>query len=1060
MSALDSMMGFLRNLDGTVVSTLLVIAGGLLGFLAKAFIWDRFISDAVCSTSILLDRWDKGTLGSRGRKRIESEAQAALQTWAEACKPPLGFNATDLDRMRDVVLAHSWRSVMTRHLESAEVSTARTLIWIELGEETNGLVANLVREFDRLSETYPQSGRIVRQLQRNGAEAPRVWLYAPNAIVSTVDGLELLVTGLRTELGNRLNNYYLTLEIHLADSIAKHVADHNSNYPFNLSSADAHISPAESANSTVRLKGASLYAKERGAMRKLILEGHRLQDESECYAVPTPLIMARLPQSFANTLREANDPIPWNVVYVSGPPGSGKTDTCRTIAESLSTRVILCPLRSRKALREFLQASKRLSRVEILYGLCTAASEVIPAHQCRNEYSISAFIDELYCLVDIEEAKPLLIIVDDLHEQSEVADALQELYSRSTDWPVKYLLAGRTVPKRLLESEVHLRCSLFDRNDAKRILKSWQSNMDTESQLNIGWIAEQRVFSFYLLKCISENVVDIEESARLLIERSIRTHIQGLLDQINIEVVDPLRTLREVRRLVEADASVEDLKELFVSSSEWDSVELIGQLAWFSRFEIGADSILTLERIVKWTGRGITSTEMAERLLRSGERLDIFDLDVDGTTARWKNTLVSDGCAALYLKAMIKGLGPLQGPEYERTCRVIAGMIQRLEATNSIQVLESTLDTATLVEAVRATAGVSQLGSVMESLFSDQFLRELSKKRDWVDTVGHAVFQLANHRADARPLVGRIIARLLPLSDQLQSFIFGLIGSGGSGEEVALSAKAVICESHDAYFDFADSKGIPKRTSTLIAAAVWSGSGMRELLFRLNDLCNSGAINLNEATDVWRTWVTGTMSDAIDSVDRIIALCLNEREILNDSLLASFVSTCLEKKFVPGKSNPERIRTEYWSIVVELCRARYPAVAASLMHWIAYNLNRDIVSRDTDWIIVESVGCAFPMRSHPPEEAVQILSKVFSHPAFDIPSKKELLSIVGECEAPELVNDHFPKDRTWFRIKGIERHHLLVLDGKVARNLVGPLSTELGWRPRLSLRPFAEIRPK
>ena len=190
----------------------------------------------------------------------------------------------------------------------------------------------------------------------------------------------------------------------------------------------------------------------------------------------------------------------------------------------------------------------------------------------------------------------------------------------------------------------------------------------------------------------------------------------------------------------------------------------------------------------------------------------------------------------------------------------------------------------------------------------------------------------------------------------------------------------------------------------------------------------------------------------MSAVDKILALSRSSARPDGD-VSAACLSASLEAAASRTGHLPDGKRQGYWMQVKGLLSDGQSHMAEQLVRWIAYDIDRSLVDPEVPWAIAPELGCAMP-RVHCaallPEE---IMTRV-SHREFNLPSKDELLAVLGECGSPELVRDHLPSaSRGRLSSSTLHRHHLMVVSGKAADNLEGPLATRLCWRPRLALTP-------
>ena len=1030
--------------NNELLKALIALFSLLLGFVCTKF-WDRYFNELARPTSDLLDRLERGTIGTRGRKRLRTDALNALAQWSEVSKPPEVCAAGKPVGPKDSVVAISLNAALRSSACKFEKSF---LLWFQSDAELDiDLVADISKRFEALAKKFKNSDLLIFQCAFQEDAKPQVWVFAPALTMRTVEMLDSTLVKLRSEIGNWLPRCHISLELYVPDSMGSYLAPRADSLPFSVSVSP--VSQTSSETSTAPMRWAARYVQERRLMRQELEKGMILGLEESLYSVPDACLLKRLEEQ---DLRSLTEQLEWRTIFISGPPGSGKTDLCKVIAKHQRSRAIPCFFRKSMELEGLITATKAQSRESTLRAMLEIAASMLPNELKQSEWSEKALADELYSAIHVEERFRLLVVADNLQQYSQLLGSIRNLAERAKKWPLHFLLVSRALPPEDLVVDARVQCNLLNRAEAVQTLGSWPSRSDAEQRLRFGWVAELRSFSLYLLQSIHRNAQDTDLPSHKLVQKTIAAHLENLLDEIDIEGGDPAEALRDARLLVESGQPIEKLRVFFSGLRNKDPIQLIGQLAWHSRFQ-QANAVFGPATIRKWTGIG--TEQMATRLLQNGKKLELFDLD--GDSAVWKNTLVSDGCAALHLKELVSKLNDEDADARTR----LGEMILQLVAHNSIDILSLTLDNETLLEIISIAARNPSLTGAAERLLTDQFLNELRQKSVWLDRIANEMRDLVRVSMNTLPAASRVIARLLPLSEQLMWFHKEMIQADGLGvdQEIDLAVEAILDEDEkSSYFASMDELRIAKRASTLAAARVWTDASVRPFLFRLSYLYTHRTIDFDRCIELWKIWSERwDTTSPLKVADRVLELSKGP-EGPDENIAARCLAACFEKAASKSGHWPEGKRHYYWNQVQGFVSDGKSHISEELVRWVAYDIDRDLVSRDVSWAIAPNFRCAMP-RNHcellTPQDIVTRLK--LNHRAMKLPSKDELLSVVGECGEPELVRDNLPTESTKSAKHSfsttIERHHLKVVDGKSAANLVGPLATRLRWRPRIALKP-------
>ena len=294
-------------------------AGAVGGFFGKV-LWDRYFAEQTCSTSELLGRLKSGALQSAGRKRLDQEARAAVALWSGAATPSEISGADGRQVCGNAVVAmHLGGSART----SAYKPEKRQLLWLGSGNTSEaGVVADLTAKFEDLARTFSNTQQLIRQYQAGSDEHPLVWVFAPNLVVKTAPDLRSMLDCLHVVGKDWLRECHVVLECYVPDAVGFHIGN-DGRFPLAFTVAlprDLDVTP----DSPRRLQGAAEHVHQRRLMSQRIQQGLILGLEAERYPIPEQCLAARLERHAFAAL--PSDAI-WRTVFVSGPPGSGKT-TC------------------------------------------------------------------------------------------------------------------------------------------------------------------------------------------------------------------------------------------------------------------------------------------------------------------------------------------------------------------------------------------------------------------------------------------------------------------------------------------------------------------------------------------------------------------------------------------------------------------------------------------------------------------------------------------------------------------------------------------------------------
>lgn len=1054
-----------------------------LGILAKAG-WDLWISDRTMSTQKLLDRLadNQQGLSSRGRRRLQEEAESALNEWRRRLVPPDGdeklLNWPEKNEAIFVraLTAHEGRSACP--VGDQLDTSAPLFIWLETSNKASNrydslttvnelrrqletqAIIELKGKFEKLAEEVKLSERLIKVGNWTRGHEPKLWIVAPEILIHSSEDAQRLLQKLGEEARSWIPTLKIVLEVHLPDIVREQIESHIKGAVISLNRA---ITDGNNINFS---SSAARYVAARNEAQNILNEGIILGDlqTPDKYSISEVVLSDRLQQHFYNNLSVGND---WTTIAVFGAPGSGKTELSRLLLKGFAAnnKAVVLVFSTPELLSDLELLRRSQNREEAYFGLAKSfcfRERLVPARFQSTDESIKAFIDALYQLLkDERRQQPAIFIVDDLHARREIRDVLSTLRTEANEWNLRFVLIGRTeIEGQAREKLISIKCETWNRKQAQRILTDWmekERHQEIEIALNEGWLAEQNKFSIYLLRVIAENIDDLTSQRHkpsTLLRNAIDKHLSSVVIEIRSQPRPSSDLLLKIESMLRNGASSDEILRELSREETIDLIQLFGILSWVSHFE-AQDNILTSGKIRQWSQGLIPTDQAAKDLIEAGGKAGVFSVFFGA--AMWHDKLVADGCAALYLGHKVE--------ESELNDSLVAEMIESLNKSDSIDILTLALDTPVLLRIIEAVANAKpNLADAISKLVTTEFILQLKRNPEWLNELWEHLWK-RGRKVSARDITpfALVLTRLLPLDQNFETKCHDAIEKGSSDDAVlALTMKALQLKDTEQFFQELEPYA-PTYLSLIVAetaACFCRSKNGRALYSYLTKLIDLG-YKENDIGRVWEIWCSQQKGE-----DIFIAVSDFIEQAKDGTTNENAYRLFTELSFREIASRPPIERDKHLqqikqlkNEVVELAK-RGRKLASLLSKWIAFFYNPEIVNKESAWIVVTGKSnYALPKRPNKPLYVGQIFAKIRNgYPHLELAAADELRHVHNSSEGhPELVRDSLPSGFSY-----TEEDSKLILPVNLEIRSEEPQSAnfvskdklkslKLVWRPRLNL---------
>lgn len=999
---------------------LATLSGGALGFLVKAG-WQRWFSERTLSTEAILEKKYPSTYGYQ---RLHAEADGALRRWKGHLRPPEDRPQPPSWPDRDAsVFLHPPISSDTG-CPGGPVLDPRTPLFVRLeGRELgDGLIAELRYRFSRIPHDELER-RLLQRREFKPEDRPRLWAFAPAVPFRSAQEVTALLEGLLGEARLWIRELHLIVELHLAEDLVEELIGQRGEDLFLGRGAENGL---DEVHELTALSPGARYAVARNSASRLMPKGAIVGnlDVPRKYEQPIPpdVLNARLGTYFP---REDRHPAMWSLLTLVGPPGSGKTELAQLLLETLvsEARLLAIIVSGPDLLQHFSTLALCKTRDAALSAIIKAIFEhpeqaALPNNFAEDADSRRAFLDVLVSALSREE-QAAAIVIDDLHVYGDVRAAVSELCARP-EWNLRLIAIGRSIQLRegLVEPEMRraIRVGLWPKAQAQSMLETWvpiQHLSAVTSLLATGWLANQDHFSLYILRMVAEYVDELNRQPSELLEKAVGEHVKHVAALLERQALPPGAVLQSIRSMLEEGLPADEILPILNTPLRLDAVRLVGLLSWRSRFspQEGQEGrgILDPQTVVDFSEGLVSDRDAAAKVLQAGSDAGIFDYPRGSAT--WRDALVADGCAALYLRTEV----------YEAPTTSIASMLKELERTGSLDILSLALDAPVILRLVEAVAEDNpRLASVVPLLVTRPLVASLTGHPELIDTFVATLIRLGCRAPEANVAdIATGLSRLLEQSTELGHWCKEQVGRGvGPEARLALAIRALELGPGELYFHTVAGGAAGELHATEMAAFVWNEDGVETLSKRLVDLgCRPHQpCRLDRLDAIWANWCTRQPGEAVLGAISILGEACQrdgkEREPCYAQLAGCALRNLVQlrrgwlRTEIAGLQN--RL-DELRGLTARQARGDRRMLAGALAHWIAFYFCPEIIERDIGWTVDPKGAFAIPLKAQKGQPFHEILARVRSCGSFavavvDLPSAEELQAMIS-ADGADMVMD-------------------------------------------------------
>lgn len=1033
------------------------VVPGILGACGK-YIWDRFISDRTISTQQLLE---KNQLTSYARRRLKREARDTLNQLRTIWNPPTeGKKLTQWPETKRAIFVRSFNTFygQTACPSGDPLCTSTPLfIWLKAGE-SNKLIAELNQEFEALLPKDDISKKLL-QKSLDPTSDSKIWIKALNIEIKSNSDMVDLLFELSKAVSKWIVDSKIVLEIYLAFDIFQDSYFGGQEYESLIINTD--ISDMQwDINERLTISHANLglkYAFERSKAHFSFTKGAIFGNLSipQEYKVPKNILESRFFEYFSNNNL---DPNKWSTIAISGPPGSGKTELAGLLSNKLRSEhnmsvLILYTPKQLSKLQE-ISLQKNEGRLEEIIDNQLIVNNFQQSDQHNNFSSALHKADEAkkdLLKKNLKNKKyPVAILVDDLHSRRDVRNSLFELSTKQ--WDLHFILIGRTkftdydsFPDND-EKFIHIECQLWDKEQSEQMLLSWTPESyrtAEESFIKEWWPSHLKTCSLYLLREIINSPEEVRSKPSILIRTAIEHNLSSIKEVIETHQKSASIVLEEIRSLLQDRVEPEEILQTLDETVETKiNISLfLGLLSWFSRYQ-HQDNILNAEKIVTWS-QGVVdiNKKEAEQLLQKGDKAKIFSLF--GREADWRNKLVAEGCAALYLGDAIDKVND----------STMVSLVESLDRAGSIGILNLVLDTDQLKKIIASTSRTTYPSvSVLDKLLNTEFISKIKEDRQWIEMLGFALIQ-QSYKVNISEinLFAKAFSRLMSLGDDRvfkEWCLQNVASADESRARFSLAALAAYYQNNGKYFVEVKNRMADSLLAIEMAARLWDKDAEDILCNRIIELSSDSADD-NKIKDIWSYWCSRQNNNKLlDSIWRLISKSYedSDHEKNYTLLISSSFDILLHNGTKISSSEIDKIKLK----ISCLARDRKQLMASEIVKWVFFYYYPNLSDLNLNWIVDPQGKYALPKKPYKPLKLQEIFAKVkLAYPSVNLPVSKELKNIEDfNKEQRELVRDKFQEGVISGRTK-IAPANISTWDGKTLGFLTKDeieLET-IQWRP-------------
>jgi hypothetical protein len=295
------------------------------------------------------------------------------------------------------------------------------------------------------------------------------------------------------------------------------------------------------------------------------------------------------------------------------------------------------------------------------------------------------------------------------------------------------------------------------------------------------------------------------------------------------------------------------------------------------------------------------------------------------------------------------------------------------------------------------------------------------------------------------------MARILPLSQRLETFLIQRANSPDSDSTLALASFAAARMDDPSYFVHVAELNADLLVAFAMACRLWSHQGRDVLVDRALSLQRSEQFT-TELREAWSNWCQRLgANELIDTAAFLASIAFTRNADAECSKLAEPLYQQLvnpKQKLMASQSQLSTLRLALQTSLGQ----QLPGISTGLVKCLAYLLDRHLVLRESKWIIVKDEAFAMPKTAFPETLLPDIVSRVLKPPSFFLPYSRHLARYAPRTDAvPELVCGEFPSE--FKQGDPVLPRYLKIWDGQRESNLEFSTLDEmrglkLTWRPR------------
>lgn len=798
------------------------IGGGLTGL--GTFIWNRYIRDRSVGIEDLLKRVEKKKpLSSYARRRLQAEADAALEALRSRLRPPHGGHKAEQWPSSD--LAFWPRDVCAEFNECGcpvhpqEGAGSPLCLWVDDASDPEAIHKQFMARSE--SESFRVQMQLV-SMKNTSREKVRLWIVAPTTLVRDVKAATKLLQQLSESVSRYIPSTQIVLELYLCAEVR-----------FGLRGAlVAPIAPNPNIYSIdlMKLSDAAKYSMARDQADESLRRGLVLGTlrPPRGYPIPRELSLGRLRPTFELL---ATDPL-WSTIAVTGPPGTGKTELAEILASELASGslvLIACTGKLIEVLEEFPNYQTHEDAFRSLCEAIQSAEEAQffegqsgtgPAIESNNEKRLQlipegfkssrsqrhAFMDSLASHLARRQVGRLpVIMVDDLHAYTRLSLSISMMRKEFKHWGLRFVIVSRVRVEPVAgEIEVsHLPrdsasqaysqarpaprdsdfikvlCDYWDRDQACTILREWTHERD-ETRIVEILARIERTRRAFVADDESEDDMRPRRYSSYFLRVSVksgRTAAPSVV--LKEEIGSILGSVRdEIHRAV-ADSEGRSPAELLHSVEEWlcqglPPQEIVNNLT--KARETGADlsDPILVFGLLSWTSRF-----NSESATLNANRIRLFAKNFVGTEQAAKALMYAGEKAGVFKVSL--ELATWHDPLVSDTCAVlyldneiknrlsspygdqtIVSMVAALEKKESLDILQLALDPSSLEFIIRSVMQqANPRVDLVDKVVTDELVAGLSQT-EWSNDVGRVLLENGcKLHSENKAVLGSPLARLI-----------------------------------------------------------------------------------------------------------------------------------------------------------------------------------------------------------------------------------------------------------------------------------------------------------